>query len=371
MKLKLGIIGLGAQGREYAMALDRGLVKSIVLCAVCNRSAPALRWAEQTLSPSVGKYDNAEQMLRSAGIDAVLVCVPHYQHAEYVMLALRYGLHVLCEKPAGVYSDTVKQMSAAAQKAERVYAVMWNLRAEPAYRRLKQILDAGELGEIRRVTWIATDWYRTQAYYDSGGWRATWAGEGGGILMNQCAHNLDMLCWLFGLPKSVRAFCRYGVKRKIEVENDVTAYFEYPNGAEGIFVASTYEFPGTNYFEISGEYGKIVAERERLLFYKCTESETEFNRKCSSPFDTPEVVLETLEMGPREREGYLLILENFADAVLRGEALIASGAEAVNEALLCNAIQLSDWTGRSVCPETFSSDEFRKLLAEKIRNSEK
>ena len=365
MKLRLAIIGLGAQGKTYAKCILRGDVPNISLCAVYNRSRAGLQWAEENLAPSVERYSDLEQMLQTARVQAAIVCVPHFQHPEYVIRALRHGLHVLSEKPAGVTAKAVQEMNAAAQKAGTVYSVMWNLRADPMYRKIRQLLEEGVLGQILRVNWITTNWYRTQAYYDSSAWRATWSGEGGGILMNQCAHNLDMLCWLLGMPSAVHAFCRYGVRRSIDVENDVTAYLEYKNGAVGTFIASTYEFPGTNRLELSGENGKLVAEERKLLLYKSNVSESQFNRTNTDLYAEPEYTLEQVPFEESNREGYLDILENFADAILHGAALLSPGEEGLNEIRLCNAMQLSDWMERRVEPNAMDLELFERLLKEK------
>lgn len=365
-RVRVGIIGLGSQGKLYAECLDRGMVSNMELIAVFNRSDEGLRWAEENLQPAVKKYSDIDEMLNCDGLEAVIVCVAHFQHPEFAILAFQHGLHVLSEKPAGVYTNAVKKMNLAAEKSGKKYAIMWNLRVEPTFSKLKQLIDNHVLGEIRRVTWITTNWYRTQAYYDSSAWRATWAGEGGGILMNQCAHNLDMLQWLFGMPTQVRAFCRYGVRRDIEVENDVTAYMEYPNGAIGLFVASTYEFPGTNRLEISGDYGKIVVEAGKITLCKSAVNESEFNRVNTSLFDLPELSVSEIGTEPRKEEEYLVLMRNFADAILYDAELISPGEEGLREIALCNALQLSDWTGAGVDPGNLDDDLFESLLKARI-----
>ncbi|MDO4487618.1 MAG: Gfo/Idh/MocA family oxidoreductase [Eubacteriales bacterium] len=370
-KLRLGIIGLGGQGRLYADRLQRGLIENAVLTAVWNRSEEGREWARKNLGTGVTVYENLDLMLGSGGIDAVIICVPHFLHPEFAIKAFENGLHVLLEKPAGVTASSVEEMNEVAAKSGKTFALLWNLRAWPVYRKLKAFLVSGELGGIRRVMWITTNWYRTQYYYDSGSWRATWRGEGGGVLVNQCSHNLDMLQYLAGMPESVHAFCRYGVHRDIEVENDVTAYFTFPNGAVGSFIASTYEFPGTNRLEISGENGKVVLEDGRLVFFKSSVNETAFNETNSSLYEMP--VATPVELKPEndEREDCVVLIQNFANAVLKGEELLCPGTEGVNEVRLCNAIQLSDWTGRAVDPIKMDTEEYDRLLRERIEISKK
>lgn len=367
MKLKVGIIGLGAQGRKYALALNNGLVNNIELCAVYNRSSAGIQWAQQMLNPSVICCDDVEYMLRLPQLDAVVICVPHYQHCEFAIRALHSGLHVLCEKPAGVYVDTVREMNEAARQSGSVYSIMWNLRAVPMYRTLKQLMEDRVLGELSRITWITTDWYRTQAYYDSCDWRATWAGEGGGILANQCAHNLDMLQWLFGMPETVKAYCKYGVHRRLDVENEATAILEYPNGATCVFITSAHEICGTNRLEINGENGKIIAENGEILLYTSTVGEREFNESNTSIFAQPEVYVKEIYLEQRAREPWVILLENFADAVLKKTPLISPGEEGVYEAMLCSAMQLSDWSGEPIMLKNLDTERHKYLLGERIK----
>ena len=208
--------------------------------------------------------------------DAVLIAVPHYQHPELSIDALQHNLHVMCEKPAGVYTKQVREMNEVAKKTNRVFAMMFNQRTNCVYRKMHELVTSGDLGAIKRVNWIITDWYRTQSYYDSGDWRATWEGEGGGVLLNQCPHNLDLIQWICGMPSKVQAFCHEGKWHDIEVEDDVTAYLEYPNGATGVFITSTADAPGTNRFEITLEKGKLVCENNVLTLHELEVSEREF-----------------------------------------------------------------------------------------------
>lgn len=229
--VKFGIVGLGNMGQGHILNFIAGGINNASITAVCDIKQDKLDWAKEALGEGVALYDNAEEMFSSADIDAVLIATPHYLHPPMAISALNHNLHILVEKPAGVYTKQVKEMNEAAQKSEKVFGIMFNQRTNPLYLKTRDLVSSGELGEIKRTIWIITDWYRTQKYYDSGEWRATWAGEGGGVLMNQSPHQLDLWQWICGMPVRVRAFCNIGKFHNIEVEDDVTAYVEYANGA--------------------------------------------------------------------------------------------------------------------------------------------
>lgn len=369
-KVRVGILGLGVEGKLYAEDIAGGKVKNMELAAVYNRSEKGREWASEKLPSSVRIYGDAEELMKDSSVDAIIITLPHYLHPEYAAKAFSHHLHVLTDKPAGVYTEQILPMNQAAADSDRVFGIMWNVRADPLYRKVKEFMESGALGEVRRVVWEVTAWYRTQKYYDSADWRATWKGEGGGVLMNQCPHNLDILQWIFGMPVSVRAFCKYGNHRNIEVENDATAYMEFENGATGVFITSTHECPGTNRLEVSGDNGKLLIENGKITFYRLTVPEQKFNEYCGTLFDEPK--WEEIDILPdkKEKEGYILILENFADAILSGTPLIAPGEEGIREAMLCNAIQMSDWTGEILNPLTLDGKRFKEILDEKIRLSE-
>ncbi|MDF2988632.1 MAG: oxidoreductase [Eubacterium sp.] len=267
-KLRIGVIGIGNMGSYHVKCLNSGEVPDTELTAVCDISPERLEWARENLNEKVQCFDNASKLFNSGLVDGVIIAIPHYEHPSLAIEAFSYGLHVLTEKPAGVYTKQVREMNEAAAGSGKVFGIMYNQRTNPLYQKLREIIKSGELGEIKRTNWIITNWYRPQAYYNSGGWRATWAGEGGGVLINQCPHNLDLWQWTCGMPVRVRAFCNYGKYHDIEVEDDVTAYVEYENGATGVFITSTADAPGTNRFEITGDMGKLVIEDGRLNFWR-------------------------------------------------------------------------------------------------------
>jgi len=364
-KVRIGIVGLGNMGTSHANYLMEGTVRGAVLATVCDERTERLTFAEEKWGASVIRFASAEEMYRSGLIDGVIICTPHYDHPQQVIEASRQGLHVLVEKPAGVYTRQVKQMNEAAAASGKVFGIMYNQRTNPLYIKLRDLIASGELGEIRRTNWIITNWYRSQSYYDSGGWRATWAGEGGGVLINQDPHQLDLWQWTTGLmPIRVRAFCQFGKHRNIEVENDVTAYVEYENGATGVFVTSTFEAPGTNRFEISGDRGKIVIEEDKLTFWRNRVAESEFNRTFTGGFGAPEcwkVEVPIASGGDQHRE----ITRNWVNAILHGTPLIAPGEEGIKGLTLSNAMLLSTWTDNWV-DLPIDEDLFYTKLQEQI-----
>jgi predicted dehydrogenase len=356
--LKLGVVGLGAMGSGHARSILGGLVPRCELAAVCDRkqSVAAADF------PGVPFFDNPASLIDSGTADAVLICTPHDSHADIGIAALKAGLHVLVEKPIAVEKAEALKLLAAHRRPGQVFAAMFNQRTDPVYRKLRQLVASGELGQIRRVNWTATHWFRTEAYYAQGGWRATWAGEGGGVLLNQCPHNLDLFQWIFGMPSTVRGFCQFGRYHEIEVEDDVTAYFGYPDGMTGVFIASTGEAPGTNRLEIATERGRVVVEDGRIEFRRNKIPATEFSRTSDKIFARPPFREKTVAVPPHNGGQHTAILKNFTNAILRGEPLLTPAAEGIHSVELANAILLSSIEGTTV-ELPLSAPRYAKLLA--------
>jgi predicted dehydrogenase len=293
-------------------------------------------------------FADAEELMDSGLVDAILIATPHYSHTALGIAALERGLHLLVEKPISVHKADAERLIAAHRGGEtQKFAVMFNQRTDPFYLRIREMIRGGKLGEIRRVNWIITNWYRTAAYYSASGWRATWAGEGGGVLLNQAPHNLDLFQWLFGMPVRMRAFCQMGRYHDIEAEDDVTAYLELENGANAVFVTTTGEAPGTNRLEIAGELGRLVYENEQLTFARNEVAMSEFSKMAESGFAMPKSTEEVLPISGHG-EQHAGILNNFADAILDGAELIAPGAEGIRSVELANAMLYSTFTGKTV-----------------------
>lgn len=348
-KVRFGIVGVGNMGSGHAKSFLGGKVEHGILTAICDLKKERMEKVRaMDGGAALATYTDYRDLFASGKVDAVIVAVPHYSHPRISMDALAAGLHVICEKPEGVYTKQVKELNEAAGRSDRLFTVMFNQRTNCVYRKMREMIRNGELGEIKRVNWIITTWYRSQSYYDSGDWRATWRGEGGGVLFNQCPHQLDLLQWVTGMmPSRIRSFCHFGKWHDIEVEDDVTAYLEYPNGATGVFITSTGDTPGTNRFEILGNNGKLVCEHDRLTFTKLAMPEREFNATYRGGFGEPEreeIAVETDGQNPQ----HVGILNNFANAVLGLEPLFVDGREGIHGVELMDAMLLSTWKDRTV-----------------------
>lgn len=380
-KVRLGIIGLGQQGGAYAKFIADGLVPNMVIGAIADTD-PAKRELATATYPDVTVYDDYVAMMESGDVDAVVTCVPHFLHPEMGIAILKQGLHALVEKPAGVYTKQVAELNAyAASKPELSFAIMFNQRNNPLYQRLKEIVDNGEIGNILRTNWIITNWWRPQGYYNSSEWRATWGGEGGGVLVNQAPHQLDLWQWICGVPKSVFAKVSYGFRRDIAVEDEVTALVDYGNGATGTFVTATHDMIGTDRFEILGDQGKIVVEGSKTATVTRLKKP---EREISDSMDLDDV--RKLFMGQLDMDEFRTteivefdsvwgaqhagVLENFAANILDGTPLLAPGSDGIKGVRLANAIHLSSWKGEEVSLD-FDENEYLSMLNDRIREEGK
>ncbi|GAB3280080.1 Gfo/Idh/MocA family oxidoreductase [Sinomonas notoginsengisoli] len=375
-KVRLGIVGFGAQGSSYAKFIADGLVPNIDVAAIADTD-PAKREKIAELYPEVQVFDDYVTMLESGAVEAVVTTVPHYLHPQMGIQALERGIHVLIEKPAGVYTKQVKALNEfAATKPELTFAIMFNQRNNPLYRRLKEIVDAGEIGTIKRTNWIITTWWRPQGYYDQSEWRATWGGEGGGVLVNQAPHQLDLWQWICGVPEKVFSKVAYGFRRNIAVEDEVTAVVDYGGGATGVLVTATHDITGTDRFEILGDRGKIVVEDSKTaVVTRLSKPEREISegmgiedvrkmfRGDFNPGDY--YTQETIEFESAWGSQHSGVLENFAANILDGTPLLAPGTDGILGVRLANAIHLSSWTGREV-PIDFDENEFLAELNKRI-----
>ncbi|GAA2092926.1 Gfo/Idh/MocA family oxidoreductase [Microlunatus panaciterrae] len=380
-KVRLGIIGLGTQGSMYARFITDGLVPNMEIGALCDID-PAKKDVAAENYPDAPFYDDYIAMLESGDVDAVVTCVPHYLHPEMGIETLRHNLHALVEKPAGVYTKQVKELNAFAEtKPDLTFGIMFNQRNNPLYRRIKEIVDAGEIGAIRRTNWIITTWWRPQGYYNQSEWRATWGGEGGGVLVNQAPHQLDLWQWICGVPRSVYSKVAYGFRRDIAVEDEVTAVVDYGDGATGVFVTATHDLIGTDRFEILGDQGKIVVEGSKtatVTRLKRPERELSdglsledvrklFKGEVNTADYYEQEVIEFESAWGGQHAG---VLENFAANILDGTPLLAPGSDGINGVRLANAIHLSSWTGREV-PLDFDEDEYLAELNKRIAEEAK
>ena len=364
-RVRFGVIGCGNIGEKHARILASGSVPEAELTAVCARSEARQRAARESC-PGVKIFADERELMTSGAVDAVILATPHGNHPGEAVFAFSQGLHVLTEKPAGMYTAQVRPMNEAARASGKVFGIMYNQRTDPLYAALRRMVWSGELGALKRVTWIVTDWYRSLAYHRSSPWHSTWRGEGGGVLLNQSIHQLDLWQWMFGMPDAVEARAGFGKYHDIEVEDDVAVFFRYENGLTGEYITSTGETPGTNRLEIACDSGKLVAEDGALTFWKNDVSEREFERTNTEPFARPSFQKLTVPLTKPALTGHAGIIADFTSAVLHGTPLLAPGAEGIRALTLANAALLSAWTGTTVPTADFPDKTYLELLEERM-----
>jgi predicted dehydrogenase len=341
--VRLGIIGMGNSGKYHAGYLRDGKVARCELVAVASPPPTVL----DDYKP-LKLFTDGQQLIESGEVDAVIIATPHYQHTTLGIAAIEAGIHAMVEKPISSHkADALRLIAAHERHSNVVFGGMFQLRVEPRYQKIQKLINDGDLGELSRITWINTDWYRTEAYYSSSDWRATWKGEGGGVLLNQCLHNLDTLQWLCGMPNRVRGFCQLGRFHHIEVEDDVTAWLQWPSGATGTFLSSTGEAPGTNRLEIVGSGGRLVLEDNRLVFTRNEVDAIQFSRNAEQGFVKPNSWTEEIPI-ENATLPHAVMMQNFVDAILDGKQLIVPGEEGLNSVELANVIVYSSLLGKVV-----------------------
>jgi len=360
--VRTGVIGLG-MGASHANAIVSGKVPGLELVAVSDYAVEKAK-----NYPEAQFFKDGGEMIASGQLDAVIIATPHYAHTPLGIAALKAGLHVLVEKPISVHKADAERLLAAHKNRGQVFSTMFNVRPEPSYRKLRDLVRGGELGKIRRINWIITTWFRTEAYYTSSDWRATWSGEGGGVLLNQCPHNLDLYQWIFGMPDRVRGFCQFGRYHNIEVEDDVTAYFEHAGGCTGVFIATTGESPGTNRLEVVGEQGRLTLENGALHYLRNETPMSKFSRETRELFGMIPHWDVSIPIPPAAEAGNVTILKNFADAILHGRPLLAPAAEGIRSVELGNAILYSSLTEKTISLP-LDGRAYERKLNELIKNS--
>ncbi len=344
-KIRFGIVGIGGMGSHHANYMNS--LEGAGLAALCDTDKAKLD--AKVAQYNVPGFDDAQKLIDSKSVDAILIATPHYFHGPIARAAFAKGIHVLSEKPASVSVTDARQTNDAAAKYPQLkYGIMFNQRTNPMYQKMRELIADGELGEITRVTWLITDWFRSWSYYASGGWRATWAGEGGGVLINQCPHNLDLIQWITGImPSRITAVGFVGKTHPIEVEDEISAILEYPNGAIGHFVTTTGEAPGTNRLEICGDRGKMVAEHGKLTFRRTRKGVRDIRE--NTPASFPSVECWDIDLAHRGGgDSHKGITQNFVRAILKDEPMIAPGVEGVKGLELGNAMLMAGLTRKPV-----------------------
>ena len=374
--MKLAIIGMGIMGCRYAQMITSGLVKNIEITAVTRITAERKEALKDVFDGGAVIYQTADELFdavetKQVEVDAVLIVTPHLSHSELAIKAMKLGLHVLCDKPSGAYSRQAREMKEEADAHEGLqFGMMFNQRMNPKYQKIREIVQSEKYGKMIRVSWTITDWYRPDGYYAAGAWRGTWEGEGGGILLNQCPHNLDLLQWICGMPVSVQAFCNEGKYHNIPVEDEVTAYFTYENGATGTFYSTTGEASGINRLEISMEDALLVFENNVIKVRELKVKEAEYRKTATDFFAQPEGEWREVECQGIDM-AHVGVLQNFADAVDKKAELFIQGVEGEKSLKLSNAMYLSSWNKKMIMvpqsrdEELIFEQEYENELAKK------
>lgn len=364
-QVKIGIIGVGGMASAHINSIAS--LKNCYVSAVCDIDPEKIKRFKDNKEVQV--FVDSDKFFKEGDFEALIIATPHYFHNVYAEKAFEHGKHVLTEKPIAVHkADAESMIAAGAKHPELKFAAMFNQRTIPAHRKIKQLIDSGELGEIIRINWIITDWFRTEIYYASGDWRATWKGEGGGVLLNQCPHQLDLLQWFFGQPTSIRANASFGKSHKIEVEDEVTAFLEYPNGATGVFIASTGEAPGTNRLEITAERGRLVYENGKIEFKRNEIEVSEFSATTDQRFGTPPVWNVEIPASSSNEFQHRDVIEDFANAIINDTQVMAPAPEGINALEIGNAMLLSAIKDKTI-ELPMDSAEFAEELQKLIDNS--
>ncbi|MBO5936896.1 MAG: Gfo/Idh/MocA family oxidoreductase [Clostridia bacterium] len=368
-KIRVGIIGIGNMGSGHAKSIKLGLCPHIEITAIADTNPQRLEWAKkQKYGKNVTYFSDDIEMLDSGLMDACIIAVPHYDHPGLAIECMKRSIHVMLEKPSGVYTKQVREMNEEADRhPEVVFGMMFNQRTNCVYRKLRELVQSGKYGSIRRTNWLITTWYRPQAYYNSGGWRATWAGEGGGVLLNQCPHQLDLWQWICGMPVKVHAHLQYGKWHDIEVEDDVTAYVEYENGATGVFVTSTGDAHGTNRFEIQMDKAKFVVENNKLTMLEYNMSEPEFTKTNKKAFGSPKAKKIRVKTDHKNLQ-HIGVLNAWAKTILGEGQLVADGREGLNGLILSNAMHLSSFLGKEITLP-FDDEVYYEELMKRVSTS--
>lgn len=339
--IKLGVIGLGNIAKQHINNVTSGAVKHCQITALCSRSG-----SELAAALNASHFSDYQALIDSGLVDAVLIATPTLSHYEIAKYALEKNLHVMLEKPIGLSSLEGEKLLAIA-KPESKFALMLNQRTDPTFKKMKAIVDSGVLGDIQRTHWTMTNWFRPNIYFQVSDWRATWKGEGGGLLVNQCIHNLDIFQWICGVPSQITAFSEFGKYHDIEVEDEVTAYLRYNNKATGVFIGSTGEAPGVNRFDIIGDKGSLHFDFGQLTQKLNDQSTAEFCATTDEMFGMPQVTISD-ETTTEAVNQHAIIMNNFIDAINHDAPLIAPAADGLASLDIANAMLLSTWQQQAV-----------------------
>ncbi len=359
--VKIGVVGAGNIAKQHIENIVNMHVLSAEIVAICSRTKTDL----------CSKYDlthftDYKSLIDSAELDAVIIATPTMSHFEIAKYALQNNLHVMLEKPMGL-SSYEGELLIDYQTENSKFALMLNQRTDPLFIKMKEIVESGVLGEIQRTHWTMTNWFRPEIYFQVSDWRATWKGEGGGLLVNQAIHNLDVFQWICGMPSELHSFCEFGKYHDIEVEDEVTAFLRYQNGATGMFVGSTGESPGVNRFDIIGDLGSLLFDSGKLTLITNSQSTSAFNQQTNDMFGMPSSIQTQIEINKSVNQ-HALVMTNFVNAILDGEPLLAPAIDGLASLDIANAMLLSSWKNQSV-NFPLARREYQTYLDERIKQS--
>lgn len=354
MTLRYGLLGAGVVAGMHLDALAQLEEVELVGIAAHDFDAAEARARDH----GCRAFARNEELLAQE-LDVVVVGTPHPSHAELAIAALESGAHVLCEKPLAPEAREADAMIAAADRAGLLLGVCFQQRFRPVIEAAKRLIDEGRLGTLVRAS-VVDPWYRPHAYYASADWRGTWKGEGGGILMNQAPHTLDLLCHLAGPPVTAWGLAQRRAQ-PMEAEDTATALLTYPEGAVGTVAVSTLE-PGEQRIELVGDRGRIEIVGETLRFERFDPPISEHLVAATEMFAAPDRVAEEVELPPG-RGDHLALHTDFAAAAREGREPRVPGREALWSLELANAIVLSTHEQRAV-PLPVDREAYRSLLAQ-------
>ena len=364
--VKVGIVGIGLIAETYIEFLTQGEVKNIELVALSSRNSEILNKVNEKYQCNATLFTDYDDMLDSHLIDACIICTPHGVHPIMAMSAIQRGIHVLVEKPLGIDQDEmIELIEVAKSHQEIVCGVLFNRRLSNVYRYVKELMNQNTIGNMKRIHWQITNSYRSEAYYHSSPWRGSYALEGGGILMSQVSHQLDLFLYLGGMAKNVYAQCHVGVERDIQVENEAVILMNYLNGASGQFIASAREFPGTNRLEISGSKASIIVENDdKVNIYRLKEDEEKIAKTTKELFPILEYDHEVVLFEHEENKTqHIATIQNFVNAILFKEKIACTFEEAMQSLIITQAAYLSNWK-QEMIELPMNKEEFKIKLNE-------
>lgn len=341
-RLRIGVVGVGGMGYGHCKTM-RADVPELELAAVSDSDAARAEKVAQEFG--VRAFGSWEEMVKSKLCQAILVATPHPFHPEIAVAAMKRKLHVLTEKPLSERVSTADKMLATAKKKGVVLAVMFQQRFAGPFAKAIEIARSGRLGKLLRAFAAMPD-VRTQAYYNAGGWRATWRGEGGGVLINQSPHMTDIFVQLAGLPEKVRG--RVSTRmHDIEVEDCADALLTYKDGGIGYIYASTIEPGGEGRIELFCENGRLLVTGGDVKLWEYKPAVSEFIRGATDMWARHKAEPVPVEFA-KEWPNHKAVMKNFARHILFGEELLCSGESGLGQLELANAIILSGKTGKEV-----------------------